>query len=87
MRPEALAPTETGLPAEVTHIEPMGREVLTTAQTPLGLVRFLEAGTQPRWQAGDTLHLTYAATDAILFDAAGARLPGATATLKDKADA
>jgi inositol-phosphate transport system ATP-binding protein len=83
LRPEALRAAETGLPAQVTHIEPMGREVLTTADTPIGPLRFLEATTQPRWQGGDSLHLTYAPEDVILFDANGARIPGATATMKD----
>ncbi|MEM1265274.1 MAG: ABC transporter ATP-binding protein [Pseudomonadota bacterium] len=84
LRPEALRPAASGLPAEVIHIEPMGREVLTTAETPFGLLRFLEAGTQPNWQPGDTLHLTYAASDTILFDADGTRIPGATAALKEQ---
>ena len=46
LRPEALRPAEAGLPAQVTHTEPMGREVLSTVDTQLGSLRFLEAGTQ-----------------------------------------
>ena len=84
LRPEALRPAETGLPAQVTHFEPMGREVLTTVQTPLGLLRFLEAGTQPLWQVGDSLHLTHARDDAILFDGTGARIPNATALITEQ---
>jgi inositol-phosphate transport system ATP-binding protein len=87
LRPEALRPAETGLPAQVTHIEPMGREVLTTVQTPMGLLRFLEAGTQPRWQSGETLHLTHAQDDAILFNDMGARIPHATARILEQTHA
>lgn len=87
LRPEALHPTETGLPAQVTHVEPMGREVLTTAQTPLGAMRFLESTTQPRWQSGETLHLTWAQEDAILFDETGARIPNATARMTEQTHA
>jgi len=87
LRPEALRPAETGLPAQVTHVEPMGREVLTTVQTPLGALRFLEATTQPRWQAGDDLHLTWAQDDAILFDETGARIPNATARMTEQTHA
>ena len=83
LRPEALRPAETGLPAKVTHVEPMGREALTTADTPLGPLRFLEATSQPNWRSGDSLHLRYEQLDGILFDAEGERLPGAKAHLKE----
>ena len=84
LRPEALRPAETGLPAKVTHVEPMGREVLTTADTPLGPLRFLEATTQPNWRSGDCLHLRYEQRDGILFDAEGQRLSDAKAHLKEQ---
>ena len=83
LRPEALRPAEAGLPAQVTHIEPMGREVLSTVDTQLGSLRFLEAGTQPRWHVGDSLHLSFTERDTILFDPEGARIPEATAKLKE----
>ena len=84
LRPEALRSADTGLPAKVTHLEPMGREVLTTVQTQLGPMRFLEAGTKPRWQVGDNLNLTHARDDAVLFDDTGARIPNATALMMEK---
>ena len=87
LRPEALHPAETGLTAQVTHVEPMGREVLTTVQTPLGAMRFLEATTQPRWQSGEALHLTWAQEDAILFDETGARIPNAIARMTEQTHA
>jgi hypothetical protein len=62
----------------------MGREVLTTADTPLGPLRFLEATAQPNWRAGDSLYLRYQQNDGILFDADGQRLPGAQAHLKEQ---
>lgn len=87
LRPEALRPAEAGLSAKVTHVEPMGREVLTTADTPLGPLRFLEATAQPNWHAGDSLHLKYAQTDGILFDTGGMRMPDQQARLKEQTHA
>lgn len=87
IRPEMLVPAASGLPATVTHVEPMGREVLTTLRTELGTLRILEALSEPRWRNGDTLHLGFAPEDTILFDINGRRIPDAQAGLKVLADA
>ena len=87
LRPEALYPDETGLPAQVTHLEPMGREILTTVQTQLGHLRFLEPGTQPRWQVGDSLYLKHKKADTVLFDETGTRIQDATALIMNDAHA
>jgi inositol-phosphate transport system ATP-binding protein len=87
LRPENMRASDRGLPARVTRVEPMGREVLTTADTPLGALHFLEATTQPNWRIGDSLHLTFDPRDCILFDASGARIPGVCAQLKDSCHA
>ena len=82
LRPEALHAAQTGLPAKVTHVEAMGREVLTTVDTAVGALRFLEATTQPAWRVDDRLCLHYAPEDAILFDTAGQRMPSEPSGLR-----
>lgn len=79
IRPEFLHPSEKGIPAVVEHVEPMGRETLTTVATETGTIRFLEPTADPRWREGDNLHLSFAPEDTILFDAAGQRIPDAAA--------
>ena len=79
LRPETIKVAERGIPAEVTHVEPMGREVLTTAGTPLGPLRFLVPTARPNWTTGARLHLRFAEDATVLFDAAGKRIDGATA--------
>lgn len=81
LRPEMLHAGDSGLRARITHVEPMGREALMTAQTPIGILRFLEPTAQPRWREGDALHLSFAAADTVLFDATGQRIADAHATL------
>ncbi|MEL6572393.1 MAG: ATP-binding cassette domain-containing protein [Pseudomonadota bacterium] len=85
IRPEVLRPAAAGIAAEVRHVEPMGREVLTTADTPLGPLRFLEATTQPNWDPGDQLTLQFDPADTVLFDAAGQRIADAKATFQARA--
>src|SRR5215470_1481266 len=41
IRPEALHVNATGMPARILAVEPMGREVLYSADAPLGLIRFI----------------------------------------------
>ncbi|MEO0914202.1 MAG: ABC transporter ATP-binding protein [Pseudomonadota bacterium] len=79
LRPEVLQPAAQGIPASITHVEPMGREALMTADTPLGPIRFLEATTHPNWQKGDSLHLAFDPATAIAFDANGQRIEGQAA--------
>ena len=81
LRPEMLQVADTGIPAEITGVEPMGRETLFAASTPLGTLRFLEPTSIPRHTAGDRLHLTFRPEDTVLFDQHGRRLPGVNATL------
>jgi inositol-phosphate transport system ATP-binding protein len=68
IRPEALQVSAGGQPARVVAAEPMGREVLYTAQSPLGLVRFLEAGAEARYREGEDVSLAFSPEDALLFD-------------------
>ena len=83
LRPEMLRPAESGIAAQVSYVEPMGRETLTTVETSLGTLRFLEAVARPNWQPGDNLFLTFAAADSILFAADGQRIASATAQISE----
>ena len=85
LRPEALRVCETGMPATVLSVEPMGREAMMTVDTHLGDLRFIEATAQPRYRPRDLLRLTFDSTDTILFDANGRRIPNADAALKETA--
>ncbi len=68
---------ERGTAARVTAAEPMGREVLYTADSDFGLIRFLEAGAEPRHREGDSVHLHIPPASALLFDKASGRRIGA----------
>ena len=75
IRPEALRVNATGMAARILAVEPMGREVLYSADAPLGLVRFIEAGAEARHHEGDNVSLAFAPDDALLFDkASGQRI-------------
>jgi len=75
IRPEALRTDATGTPARIVAVEPMGREVLYSAESPLGLVRFIEAGAEAHHGEGENVSLAFSPSDALLFDkASGGRL-------------
>ena len=68
-----LKVSETGLSARVTAIEPMGREILYSADSDAGLVRFLEATSVPSLKEGEAIRLDFEAEDTLVFDAASGR--------------
>jgi inositol-phosphate transport system ATP-binding protein len=75
IRPESVRANGNGMPARVVAVEPMGREVLYTAESALGAIRFVEAGADARLREGDDVALDYAPGDVLLFDkASGSRL-------------
>jgi inositol-phosphate transport system ATP-binding protein len=75
IRPESLKVDPAGTPGRLVAAEPMGREVLYTAEGPMGLVRFLEAGAEARHRDGESVALTFSSQEALLFDkASGQRL-------------
>ena len=78
IRPENIA-LGGAVAAEVTQIEPMGREVLYLLQTPMGEVRALESGAIVRWQVGERPGMTFRADSTLLFDKDGRLIDGATA--------
>jgi hypothetical protein len=59
----------------------MGREVLYSADSSLGLVRFIEAGAEALHREGDNVPLAFAPDDALLFDKASGRRIDAHAAL------
>ncbi|TMG86735.1 MAG: ABC transporter ATP-binding protein [Betaproteobacteria bacterium] len=73
IRPESLQVGDGGTPARVTAAEPMGREVLYTADSSLGVIRFLEAGAEPRHREGDNVSLGFSPESALIFDKASGR--------------
>ena len=79
IRPENLVVSETGISGEVSHVEPIGREVLTTVQTAFGELWFLEAGVQPRWEMGNQIKLNCQSENTLIFDQTGIRIQGASA--------
>ena len=73
LRPESLQVADGGTPARVTAAEPMGREVLYTADSDFGVIRFLEAGAEPRHREGDHVPLRFAPAGALIFDKTSGR--------------
>jgi inositol-phosphate transport system ATP-binding protein len=73
IRPETVRANGSGAPARIAAVEPMGREVLYTADAALGTIRFVEAGAEARLSEGDNVALMYAPHDVLLFDKASGR--------------
>jgi inositol-phosphate transport system ATP-binding protein len=75
IRPESLHVNSSGMPSRIVAAEPMGREVLYSAEGALGLVRFIEAGAEARHREGENVSLAFHPEAALLFDkASGQRL-------------
>jgi inositol-phosphate transport system ATP-binding protein len=73
LRPESLQVVDGGTPVRVTAAEPMGREVLYTADSAFGIIRFLEAGAEPRHREGDNVPLGFGPAGALIFDKTSGR--------------
>ena len=73
IRPENVRVTGSGMPVRILAVEPMGREVLYTADGALGLVRFVEAGAEARLHEGANVTIAYAPEEVLLFDKASGR--------------
>jgi inositol-phosphate transport system ATP-binding protein len=68
IRPESVRVDPSGTPARLVAVEPMGREVLYTAESAMGLVRFIEAGAEARHRDGENVALAFRPDDTLLFD-------------------
>jgi inositol-phosphate transport system ATP-binding protein len=73
IRPESLKVNGTGTPAAIRAVEPMGREVLYSADSQLGLVHFLESGAEARHREGENVSLGFSPEHALLFDKVSGR--------------
>ena len=73
IRPESLTVNGSGMPARIVAVEPMGREVLYTAESALGIIRFLEAGPDARHAEDDNIALSFSPADGLLFDKTSGR--------------
>ena len=73
LRPESVRANGVGAPARIVAVEPMGREVLYSADCSLGRVHFLEGGAEARHREDDSVALAFSPADALLFDKASGR--------------
>ena len=73
IRPESLLVNASGMPAKIVAAEPMGREVLYSAEGTLGLVRFIEPGAEARHREGQNISLAFHPEATLLFDKASGR--------------
>jgi inositol-phosphate transport system ATP-binding protein len=77
LRPEDIrlvAPDSAHLTSEIVSVEPMGREVFYTLDTPAGTIHALEYGEAVRHAPGDKVGMTCETELTLLFDAAGKRI-------------
>ncbi len=74
LRPEALRFEAGGLEAQITDIEPMGRETLYLVDSDLGVLRVLEPGSTVRHGLGDGVSVAFDGDDSLIFDQASERL-------------
>ncbi|MFB9948218.1 ABC transporter ATP-binding protein [Rhizobium puerariae] len=84
LRPEDIAlvpPGEARLQGEVTVVEPMGREVFYTLDTPAGTIHALEHGEAVRHAPGSTVGLACRPDLTLVFDASGKRIAGLNSDL------
>ncbi len=70
IRPESIVFGDTGIPAKVDGIEPMGRETLYRVACPLGSLTVLEAGATAQRRIGDSVALAFDPKDTLLYDGA-----------------
>jgi inositol-phosphate transport system ATP-binding protein len=73
IRPESVRANGAGMPGRIVAVEPMGREVLYTADGAIGTIRFVEAGAEARLREGEAVALAYSPREVLLFDKAGGR--------------
>jgi inositol-phosphate transport system ATP-binding protein len=73
IRPENWHVNANGTPSRIVAVEPMGREVLYSAESALGRVHFLEAGADARHHEGENVSLAFSPESALLFDKTNGR--------------
>lgn len=84
LRPEDITlvkSAEARLEGPVTTVEPMGREVFYTIDTPAGVIHALEYGETIRHAPGDRVGISCKSGLTLVFDATGNRIAGLHADL------
>ena len=74
LRPEHLYFADSGIPATIVQLEPMGREILYVCETPLGLVRVLETAASASHSIGTKTHFGFDKENTLVFDSASEKL-------------
>lgn len=74
IRPEHITFGDRGLEAKIREIEPMGRETLYLADTPLGAMRVLEPGATSTYRPGQQTRISFSQEDTLIFDTLTERL-------------
>ncbi len=74
LRPEHLRFSGSGVPGRIIQLEPMGREILYVCETPMGLVRVLEAGATGAHRVGSQTHVDFDGPASLIFDTASEEL-------------
>jgi inositol-phosphate transport system ATP-binding protein len=78
LRPEHLKFAASGLAGRIAQTEPMGREILYVVDTGAGRLRVLEHGSLPAHAHGETVAISFAPEDSLVFTTESERLiPGA----------
>lgn len=73
IRPESWHVSARGASARIVATEPLGREVMYSAESALGLLHFIEAGAEARHREGENVSLAFHPEGALLFDKASGR--------------
>ncbi|MCZ7464411.1 ABC transporter ATP-binding protein [Rhizobium rhizogenes] len=84
LRPEDIAlvkPAEARLEGQIVTVEPMGREVFYTVDTPAGMIHALEYGETIRHAPAERVGLACASGLTLIFDVTGNRIAGLHADL------
>ena len=76
LRPEHLFFADGGIPAKIVQHEPMGREILYVCDTPLGMVRILEAAATASQSIGSETHFGFDSAHSLVFESASENLIG-----------
>lgn len=67
IRPEQISVSNTGLPARIVAVEPLGRETLYAASSEIGDIRFLLAESTPTLAEQVVVTLTFDIADIFIF--------------------
>ena len=82
LRPEHIGFAESGLAAQIAHVEPMGREILYVLDSAVGTLRVLQSGSTALHHRGDAVAVGFSEENTLLFDrGTGQRIADASVRL------